>query len=105
MYYFFPMFLENFRNTCLKHFKLDPACYYTSLELAWGACLKETKQELPLLRDYDMLMMFEQGIIGGITHISKRYSEANNKYVKDFDPQKESKFIICLDANSLYGGQ
>lgn len=105
MYYFFPIFLENFRNTCLKHCKLDPACCYTSLELAWDAYLKETKQELPLLRDYDMLMMFEQGIIGGITHISKRYSGANNKYMKDFDPKKESKFIICLDANSLYGGQ
>lgn len=102
MYYFFPMFLENFRNTCFKHCKLDPACYYTSLELAWDACLKETKQELPLLRDYDMLMMFEQG---GITHISKRYSEANNKYMKDFDPKKESKFITYLDENNLYGGQ
>ena len=42
----------------LKQCKLDPAYYYTSPELAWDACLKETKQELPLLRDYDMLMMF-----------------------------------------------
>ena len=72
MYYFLPMFFENFRNTCLKHCKLDPAYYYTSPELVWDACLKETKQELPLLRDYDMLMMFEQGIIGRITHISKK---------------------------------
>ena len=77
MYYFLPMFLENLRNTCLKHYKLDHAYYYTSPELAWDACLTETKQELPLLRDYDMLMMFAQGIIAGITHISKRYSEAN----------------------------
>lgn len=72
MYYFLPMFFENFRNTCLKHCKLDPAYYYRSPELAWDACLKETKQELPLLRDYDMLMMFEQGIIGRVTHISKK---------------------------------
>ena len=50
-----------------------------------------------------MLMMFEQGIRGGITHISKRYSEANNKYVKDFDPKKPSKFATYLDANNLYG--
>ena len=63
---------ENFRKTCLHHYKLDPSHYYTAPGLAWEACLKETKQELQLLKDYDMLMMFEQGIRGGISHISKR---------------------------------
>ena len=43
---------ENFRKTCLKHYKLDPAHYYTSPGLAWDACLKETGQELQLLHDY-----------------------------------------------------
>ena len=94
---------ENFRKTCLKHYNLDPAHYYTSPGLAWDACLKETGQKLELLHDYDMLMMFERGIRGGITHISKRYSEANNKYMKDYNPDKPSKFIQYLDANNLYG--
>ena len=94
---------ENFRKTCLKHYKLDPAHYYTSPGLAWDACLKETGQQLQLLHDYDMLMMFEQGIRGGITHISKRYAEANNKYMKDYNPDKETTFIQYLDANNLYG--
>ena len=94
---------ENFRKTCLKHYSLDPAHYYTSPGLAWDACLKETKQELQLLDDYDMLMMFEMGIRGGISHISKRYAEANNKYMKSFNPQKPSTFIQYLDANNLYG--
>ena len=94
---------ENFRATCLKHYKLDPAHYYTSPGLAWDACLKETGQQLQLLHDYDMLMMFEQGIRGGITHISKRYAEANNKYMKDYNPDNESTFIQYLDANNLYG--
>ena len=94
---------ENFRRTCLKHYKLDPAHYYTSPGLAWDACLKETGQELELLYDYDMLMLFERGIRGGMTHIAKRYSEANNKYMKNYDPNKPSKFIQYLDANNLYG--
>ena len=94
---------ENFRKTCLKHYKLDPAHYYTSPGLAWDACLKETGQQLELLCDYDMLMMFERGIRGGMTHITKRYSEANNKYMQNFDPNKPSKFIQYLDANNLYG--
>ena len=59
---------------------------YTSPGLAWDACL-----------------MFEKGIRGGITHISKRYAEANNKYTKDYNPDKPSSFISYLDANNLYG--
>ena len=94
---------ENFRKTCLKHYKLDPVHYYTSPGLAWDACLKETGQELQLLHDYDMLMMFERGIRGGISHISKRYAEANNKYMKDYNPDEESSYIQYLDANNLYG--
>ena len=94
---------ENFRKTCLKHYKLDPAHYYTSPGLAWDACLKETGQELQLLHDYDMLMMIEKGIRGGITHISKRYAEANNKYMKTYNPDEETSFIQYLDANNLYG--
>ena len=94
---------ENFRKTCLRHYKLDPAHYYTSPGLAWDACLKETGQHLQLLSDYDMLMIFERGIRGGITHISKRYAEANNKYMKNYDSSKESTFIQYLDANNLYG--
>ena len=60
---------ENFRKTCLKHYKLDPCHYCTAPSLAWDACLKETKEKLQLLKDYDLLMMFEQGIRGGISHI------------------------------------
>ena len=46
--------------------------------------------------------MFEKGIRGGMTHISKRYAEANNKYMKDFDKTKPSTYIHYLKANGLY---
>ena len=49
---------ENFGKTCLKHYKLDPAHYYTSPGHAWDACLKETGKELHL-HDYDMLRCFD----------------------------------------------
>ena len=86
-----------------KTYKLDPAHYYTSPGLAWDAWLKETGQKRQLLHDYDMLMMFEQGKRGGITHISKRYAEANNEYMKDYNPNKPTSYIQYLDANNLYG--
>ena len=94
---------ENFRKTCLKYYKLDPCHYYTAPGLAWDACLKLTKQEVQLLTDYDMLRMFEKGIRGGISHISKRYAEANNKYMIHYNKTQPSTYIQYLDANNLYG--
>ena len=47
---------EEFRNTCMKHYGLDPANFYTSPGLAWKACLKKTAIKLGLLHDPDMLL-------------------------------------------------
>ena len=95
---------ENFRDTCLKHYKLDPAHFYTSPGLAWQAALKYTEVKLELLRDKDMLLMFEKGIRGGITQAVHRYAKANNKYMgKKYNPEEESSYLQYLDANNLYG--
>ena len=69
-----------------------------------ASLFKKTKVELELLKDPNMLLMFEEGIRTGITQSSHRYSEANNKYMKNYDKNKESSFLIYLDANNLYGG-
>ena len=73
---------ENFRNTCLKVYELDPAHFLSLPGLAWQACLKKTNIELELLRDYDMLLMIEEGIRGGICHSIQRYTKVNNKYMR-----------------------
>ena len=96
--------LEAFRDTCLKHYSLDPAHFYTAPGLAWKACLRKTRVRLELLTDPDMLLMFERGIRGGITQAVHRYTSANNKYMGDlYDPNKESSYLQYLDANNLYG--
>ena len=46
---------ENFRQSCLKNYELDPAHFVSLPGLAWQACLKKTNVELKLLTDYDML--------------------------------------------------
>ena len=94
---------ENFRNICIKVYELDPAHFLSLPGLAWQACLKETKVELELLTDYDMLLMVEEGIRGRICHSVHRYAKANNKYMKNYDKNKESSYIQYLDANNLYG--
>ena len=35
--------------------------------------------------------------------MSHQYSKANNRYMKDFDENKESTYIQYFDANNLYG--
>ena len=95
---------EAFRDTCLKHYKLDPAHFYTSPGLAWCACLKCTGIRLELLTDPDMLLMFERGIRGGITQAVHKYTSANNKYIGDkFSSNKDTTYLQYLDANILYG--
>ena len=94
---------ENFRNMSLKVYELDPAHFLSLPGLAWQACLKKTSIELELLTDYDMLLMVEEGIRGGICHSIHRHPKANNKYMKNYDESKESSYIQYLDANNLYG--
>ena len=90
-----------FRDTCLKHYKLDPAHFYTSPGLAWCACLKYTEIKLELLTDPDM---FERGIRGRITQVVCKYASANNKYMGDkFNPNEDTTYLQYLDASNLYG--
>ena len=94
---------ENFRDMCLKEYELDSAHFLSLPGLAWQACLKKTNVELELLTDYDMLLMVEKGIRGGICHSIQRYAKANNKYMKSYNNNEESSYIQYLDANNLYG--
>ncbi len=95
--------MTEFKRTCKKAYGLNDSHYYTSPGLAWNAMLKHTEMELDLLSDPDMYLMIERGIRGGVSSIMKRFSEANHKYLDNYDPKKPNKHILYLDANNLYG--
>ena len=67
--------------------------------------LKMTDVKLEKIFDIDMYLFIEKGSRGRgrISYIAKRYSETNNKYMKDYNPTKPSKYILYLDMNNLYG--
>ena len=94
---------ENFGDMCLKEYELDLAHFLSLSGLAWQACLKKTNVEFELLTDYDMLLMVEEGIRGGICHSIHRYAKANNKYMKNYNKDEESSYIQYLDANNFHG--
>ena len=93
---------EKFRNMCIEIYELDPAHVLSVSGLAWQACLKITGVQLELLINVDMLLMIEKGIRGGICHAIHRYSQANNKYIKDYNKDEEESFLQYNDANNLY---
>ena len=70
---------EDFRNTALKTFKLDPCYFVQTPELARESRKKLTNEKLELLTDMDMILLFEEGIRGGITHSVTKYVTADNK--------------------------
>ena len=77
---------ENFRDKCIEIYGLDPAYFLSEPGLAWQACLKNTKVELELLTDIDMLLMTEKVIRRKICQSIHRYAKANNKYTNN--PEK-----------------
>ena len=88
---------------CLKIYELYLAKFSSAFELAWQEVLKNTKAKLDLLIDIGMLLMIEKGSRGGICHSIHWYAKANNKYMKDYDKNKELSYLQYWDLNNLYG--
>ena len=96
---YLPMSLRILEICVLIHIYI----YFVSLpSLAWQACLKKTKVKLEQLTDYDMVLMFEAGIRGGICQSINKYTTANNRYMKNYNKKAKSSYLQNLDANKLY---
>ena len=52
-----------------------------------------------------MLLMVEKDVWGGICHSVYRYANVNNKYIKDYDKNKEWSYIQYWDVNIYMDGQ
>ena len=61
----------------------------------------KAKVKLDLLINIDMLLMIENRIRARIFIYG--YAKANNKYIKYYDKNEESRFLQYWDVNNLYG--
>ena len=68
-----------------------------------ASLFKKDSSKIKLLTDIDMLLMVEKGIRGGICHATHRYAKENNKYMKNYDKNIESSYLMYLSVNNLYG--
>ena len=62
-----------------------------------------TEIKLEFISNIYKYYYIEKGLRGGISYISKRFSEANNKYMKNNGPKKDSRYNTDLDVSDLYG--
>ena len=64
--------------------------------------LKMTGVESEKSSEIKICLQISKGLRRRICYIFKRYIEANNKYMKNYDPAKPQKFVLYLDMNNLY---
>ncbi|KAL4142076.1 hypothetical protein QTP88_004604 [Uroleucon formosanum] len=94
---------ENFRDICMKTYNLDPAYYFTAPGFTFDCMLKYTSISLELLTDYNMILMMEDGIRGGLVQASERYCKANNPKTEGYDSGASPSWLVYQDCNNLYG--
>ena len=68
-----------------------------------ASSLKKINVKLDLLTDIYLLLMVEKSIRGGICYAIYGYLTAKNKYMKNYDENKESLNLKYWDVNNLYG--
>ena len=81
--------------------EFDTAHFLSAPKLLWQAAVETTKGKLDLLTYIAMLLMTQKGVIGGICHAIYWYAKASNKYMKDYDKNKELSYHKYWDLNSL----
>ena len=88
---------DNFRQTCIMDYGLDPAHYYTLPGFTFDACLKFTEQELDLFTDSEKFLFIENCIRGEIRVVIHRHAKANNPLVPDYNHNSPHSYLTYLE--------
>ena len=94
---------EKFIDTCVEFYKLDPCHYFSSPGLGRDLMLKNDWCEIRKNIKYWHVLIHWKRTKRKFSYIAKRHAKANNKYMKNYDSTKLSKFVTCLNMSNLYG--
>ena len=86
---------EKFRKDNLNNYGLCPSHYLNASSLNWDAMFKMIKIELEFIPNPAMFIFFEK-VQEINSYISNRYSKANNKYLKFYEPKEKSKHMLYI---------
>lgn len=89
--------MKTFWNKCIEHYKVDHF-------FQWQVSLEKTRIDLELLTDVDMLLMKEKAIRGGICHAIHWYATESNRYMKNYNQNKDTSYLMYWDAKSYKDG-
>lgn len=84
---------EEFRETCLKTFNLDPVYFQGAPSYSWQLSLKIAADKMHVIPDIDIYKDIQANIKGGIAQVMHRYVNIEDK---------PDESILFLDVNSLY---
>jgi len=94
---------NGFRDSTHSQLQLDPAHYVTLPSLSWSAALKVTNVNLELIDDIDMHLFVEKAMLGGYSAVVEHFAKANNKYLKNYEAEKPTSYILLTDCTNEYG--
>ena len=96
---FWKLLKNVFKNLSIRSCRI----YLAPGLLAWQNFLKKTEVKLEISTDTDVLSMVEKGTRRGIWYAIQQNEKTNNKYMTEYDKNKESSYLHYLDVNNLYG--
>lgn len=94
---------EAYRKLSMQKLSMDPVKFFSASHFTFQCMLRYTGVEIEIMQDMEMVNMIKQSIRGGLSLTSKRYLEANEPRMKQYDASKPRVEIAYLDCCNLYG--
>jgi hypothetical protein len=94
--------LENFRDIVYSTYGLDPYYTFSAARYSWDAAFYMTKSSVQLVTCSKIRKIIDDGIMGGLSFVSKRICQSNTPQYGSYDPKKPQTELLFCDQNSQY---